>query len=129
MTSKSLTDDYAGRLIDNDNCEVILSTDLSVAYDNIDHEIVLDQLLYFFIEGNENKQFQSYYSNKVLKFHKIQPNKTIMQQIFQCQLLDVKHIEHNVIQFIKGSNSVIRFKHKDQMDKYLHMYFWLLKIK
>ena len=42
----------------------IITTDLTAAYDTVDHEILLEKLKYYGIDGMEIKLFRSYLQNR-----------------------------------------------------------------
>ena len=53
-----------GANCDNDLITSILSTDLSAAYDTVDHQILLKKLNYYGIKDNEQAIFSSFFSNR-----------------------------------------------------------------
>ena len=53
-----------GTNCDKDLITTILSTDLSAAYDTVDHQILLKKLNYYGIKDNELETFKSFFSNR-----------------------------------------------------------------
>ena len=53
-----------GANCDKDMISTILSTDLSAAYDTVDHQILLKKLNYYGIKDNELEIFKSFLSNR-----------------------------------------------------------------
>ena len=64
LTAKNTVDYTIGKGIDNGKTTVILSTDLSAAYDTVDHEILVRKLFYYGIRGSELDFVISYLSNR-----------------------------------------------------------------
>ena len=64
VTAKSIIDYYAAKTLENDDMGIILSTDLSAAYDTVDHAILMAKLYYYGIRNKEHKLLQSYYKDR-----------------------------------------------------------------
>ena len=166
MTAKAVID-YAGtKATDNDHQGAILSTDLSAAFDTVDHKILIKKLQHYGFEGKELNLFTSYleermayvqidaskssvikfgpygviqgsklsgilyslYTNEVPNLHKILYNHRLMENLQQRRNFNQNEIEHEVVQFVDDSNSVIIFKNRSIMKEYLNSHFLLLKI-
>ena len=166
LTAKCLIDYYATKTIEKDQFGVILSTDLSSAFDTVDHKILFAKLHFYGIQDNELSLIKSYYkerntfvqidtkrsklleqgeygvvqgsklsgliysiyTNEVPKLHNILFSSHMMQEILQMQPLNPEDYEHTVAQFVDDSNSVIIVKDKSKADKYINLYFLMLKI-
>ena len=64
MTAKSLIDYFCGKGLDKDNMTVILSTDLSAAFDTVDHSVLIQKMEHYGVRDKEAKLINSYLSNR-----------------------------------------------------------------
>ena len=60
LSAKSLIDWHAAKSLNNDTICLILRADLSVAFDTIDHRILLSKLSYYRFEDKEFNLMKSY---------------------------------------------------------------------
>ena len=65
MTAKSIIDYYGTKATDSDRQGVLLSTDLSAAYDTVDHVILLKKFKYYGFDGKAFNLIKTYLSNRL----------------------------------------------------------------
>ena len=65
MTAKAILDYYSTKATDTDDQGVLLSTDLSAAYDTVDHVILIEKLKYYGFKGKELKLMESYLEKRM----------------------------------------------------------------
>ena len=65
MTAKAVLDFYSTKAVDSDDQGVLLSTDLSAAYDTVDHVILLNKLHYYGFRGKEYQLIKSYLEKRM----------------------------------------------------------------
>ena len=149
----------------NKKLVVAASTDLSAAYDTVNHKILLKKLEYYGVSGTELKLFKSYLSNRkqyadintkksemidCLDCGVIQGSKLsgllytiytndvpILHEILEneevCNTIGAKHynklpVNHDVVNFVDDSNSVITADPGVDIEDYTKNYFKLLEI-
>ena len=64
LTAKSLLDYHSQKAWDKDKLNIILSTDLSSAFDTVDHKILIEKLKYYGFRGPTATLLSSYLSNR-----------------------------------------------------------------
>ena len=65
VTARSLIDYYMGKGVENDILVVLFSTDLSSAFNTVDHEVLLRKLDWYGISGIELKIFRTYLKERI----------------------------------------------------------------
>ena len=65
ITAKSIIDYYAAKSIEEDKLSVILSTDLSMAFDVVDHVILTEKLRHYGVRGHSLNLMKSYLSKRM----------------------------------------------------------------
>ena len=86
LTAKSLVDYFTGRGIDRDNLTVVLSTDLSTAYDSVDHGILLKKLEYYGFKNKEHKLIESYLSDRT-HYIELQNKRSKVSTDLKCSVI------------------------------------------
>ena len=64
MTAKTVLDSHYNACIDDNNFGIILTTDLSSAFDTVDHSILVKKLQYYRIDDQELQLIKSYLTNR-----------------------------------------------------------------
>ena len=161
-----MIDHHCGEAVDKNKIGVILSTDLSLAFDLVDHGILLDKLQYYGIVSKELDLIRSYlsdrtqyteiqtksspvmyspncsvvqgsrlsgllytiYTNEVPLPHKLMEDGDWMEKNLKETPTNYTEIDHDTVNFVDDSNSVIAFKNPDEVTFNINRFFSVLKI-
>ena len=65
MKAKAIIDYYGTKSMDTEKQDANLSTDLSTAFDTVDHQIIIWKLTYYGLKDKELKVFESYQKERM----------------------------------------------------------------
>ena len=83
ITAKALMDYNIGYGIDRNKVSAILSTDLSAAFDTVDHSILIRKLEHYGIRNEELQLFKSYFSDR-FQFVELEGKKSTVTKCLPC---------------------------------------------
>ena len=68
------------------------------------------------------------YTNEVPLVHKLMKDQEIMENILKEATYTENNTDHETVNFVDDSNSVISFENTDEINKYLSTFFKVLKL-
>ena len=86
LTAKATIDLLIDQAVDENKISIVLSTDLSSAFDVCDHSILVNKLEFYGIKGKEKQLFQSYLTNRT-QFTQIQTKRSKLINSMNCSVI------------------------------------------
>ena len=86
VTAKAVIDYVMGKGVENDKLVILLSTDLSSAFDTVNHTILLEKLDYYGVKGVEKELIKSYLSDR-LNYTEVDTKKSELKAAENCSVV------------------------------------------
>ena len=86
MTAKAAIDDRVAKKYEEGKTVSIISTDLSLAFDSVDHPTLLNKMKFYGIENKENEFFASYLQGRT-QFIELETSKSTVRNANDCSVI------------------------------------------
>ena len=113
MTAKAAVDNIISEGYEADKINVILSTDLSAAFDSVDHEILLDKMQFYGIIGKENKFFRSYLDSRT-QYVELETKRSYVRTLPPCGVIQGSKLSGTLYSIYTNEIPLIKNIMKDE---------------
>ena len=86
VTAKAVIEDEIGKRYEESKITAVLSSDLSMAFDTVDHFALIEKMEYYGIKNREKEFFQSYLSER-MQYVEINTKKSKVRQMPPCSVI------------------------------------------